>query len=184
MARVEQKTAAKDYPDAGIVKGDTYYSWQLYKQPVRRSKTRPRPSQLTGSAKLSAAYAVQEALQDALDTATTPEDVVNALDDAATVTREVADEYQESADNMRDAFPNGSPTIEECEEKAAALEQFAGECDDAKASIEALSAADFGDGLGDSPPDDDWSFDDCAPEVQAEWLEDAKNFANEPSLEI
>jgi hypothetical protein len=48
MARVHQKTAAKDYPAQGIKKGDTYFTWKTrqtfgksYYGVVHRSLTRP-----------------------------------------------------------------------------------------------------------------------------------------------
>lgn len=56
MARVKKRKANKDYPDHGIKKGDTYYTWQLYRQRPRKQLTYPRRSQLTGSSFLQTIY--------------------------------------------------------------------------------------------------------------------------------
>lgn len=54
MARVHfVKSARKAQPKNGIEKGDSYYWWQFYKSPKQFSKTRPKPSQLIASDKLS-----------------------------------------------------------------------------------------------------------------------------------
>lgn len=179
MPAVHKKVASKDYPEVGIKKGDTYYSWQLYKQAVQRSLKPPRPSQLT-TGKRSTALAALEALNDASDGASCPEDIVQALETCAEEIRGVADEYRESADNMRDAFPNGSPTIEECEEKAENLEEFANACDDAKATVEALTAADFGDGSAA----ESLAFEDAEDDLKDEWLEACRDEVNGLDLEI
>ena len=142
MARVNTAKAAKDYPQHGIKKGDTYYYWQLYKGPKQMSLNRPRPSQLTGSDKLSRVYAAVESVEDSLESRDRDE-VVEALNDAADEVREVAEEYGESADNMESAFPNGSPTIEECREKQENLEAFADELEGAASDIENLDLSDF-----------------------------------------
>lgn len=169
MPKVHKQVAAKDYPADGILKGESYYSWQLHGQRVQRSKTPPRPSQLTGSDKLSRAYAAQEALQDAIQAATSPDELAEALQTAAEATREVADEYNESADNMEQAFPNGSPNIESCREKAEALNSFADECDDAAATIESLELSDY---------------DGDEETKQESLMDDARDTATEPSLEL
>ena len=57
------KKARKDYP-VGIKKGDSYYWWKFRYGGIHRSKTRPRPSQLTQSEFLSTIYAIIEEIQD------------------------------------------------------------------------------------------------------------------------
>lgn len=145
MARVHTAKAAKDYPEYGIKKGDTYFWWQLYKQPKRMSKDRPRPSQLTGSAKLSAAYAAQEAAEDAVVGSASTEDLVEALRQAAEDARSVAEEYEESASSIRETFSESS-TADECEEKAEALNDWADELEQACDEIESLDRKDFEEG--------------------------------------
>ena len=136
MAKVTQSVASKDYPDSGIVKGQAYFSWQLFKQPKQRSLTRPRQSQLTGSAKLSAVYAACETFNDAVSAAQDVEGVLEALQDLHDSIEETADEYRDSASAMEEAFPNGCPNIELCNENAESLDGFVSEIDDARAEIE------------------------------------------------
>jgi hypothetical protein len=213
MARVNSAVAAKDYPHKGIKKGDTYYFWQLYKQPKQMSLTRPRPSQLTGSDKLSRAYAAGEQMEDIVGEATTIEDIAQALRDAADQVREVSDEYGESADNMEEAFPNGSPTIELCRENQDNLAGYADELEGAADEVEGLDIDDFIDeeaqrsraiemiedkyeGEGEPPvPSDDeidaWveknkpdNFDDLTDAEREAMLEEARSIAGNPSCPL
>lgn len=137
MARVHTVKAAKDYPQYDIKKGDTYYWWQLYKQPKRMSKTYPRPSQLTGSDKLSTLYSVQETAQDMVESADDITDIHNALTDAFDEARTVAEEYEQAAENIRDSFPE-SPTADECEEKAQAINDWIDELESAADEVRTL----------------------------------------------
>lgn len=66
MPRVHRQKAAKDYPEHGIAKGDTYYRWAFRYGGKRKSKTYPRPSQLTQS-KLGDVLAAYEGVQDDLE---------------------------------------------------------------------------------------------------------------------
>jgi len=64
MARAHfVKKAREDYPDAGIKKGDSYYWWAFQYGPMVRSKTAPKPSQLTQSEFLSTVYDINERLE-------------------------------------------------------------------------------------------------------------------------
>lgn len=99
MPRVHTKKARKDYPNAGIKKGDTYFSWSFRYGGKYKSLTPPRPSQLTQS-KMSAALAAAESLEDSIKSATTPQDLVDALNQAAEEIKAVADEYEDSLGNM------------------------------------------------------------------------------------
>lgn len=179
MPAVHKQIARKDYPAEGIKVGDTYYSWQLYRQAPQRSLKPPRPSQLT-TGKRSEALAATEELHEAVESASGPEDIVLALDECAEAIRGTAEEYRESASNMEDAFPNGSSMIDELNEKADALDEYANACDDAKATIEAMSAADFGEGNAA----EDLAFEDAEPSLQQEWLDGAKDEVHSLDLEI
>ncbi|HUW14874.1 MAG TPA: hypothetical protein VM537_34460 [Anaerolineae bacterium] len=122
VTRVEK--ARKDYPEAGISKGDTYYHWSFRYGGKHRSKDRPRPSQLTQS-KLSGAYAAQESIED-LSGETDIDTIRSVVESAISEIQEVAEEYRDSADTIRETFSE-SPTADECEEKAEALESYAEE---------------------------------------------------------
>ena len=138
MPRVHSQKAAKDYPAHDIKKGDTYYWWKFRHGGKVLSKTFPRQSQLTQSDKLSRAYATAENLSDAIGEAEDTEAIVDALNDAATSAREIGEEYGESADNIESAFPNGSPTADDCREKADSMDSWADELESAASEVEAL----------------------------------------------
>lgn len=138
MAKITKSVARHDYPDDGIVKGQEYYHWQLFKQPKRRSLTPPRRSQLTGSAKLSRVYAAYENFHDALQTADNPETLIEDLVNLKGELEEVAEEYRESASNMEAAFPNGNPTIDLCNDYADQLDDAVSEVDDCIVEIEQM----------------------------------------------
>lgn len=141
MPRVHQQKAAKDYPDHGIKKGDVYYSWSFRYGGEHKSRTYPRPSQLTQS-KLSTAYAAMEGLEDSLPSLDTLEGIAEAARECAEEVRGVAEEYRDSRENMPEGLQDG-PTGQECEEKADALEACADELESAADDVEALDADDF-----------------------------------------
>lgn len=100
-----------------------------------------RQSDLTGSDKLSRVYAAQENVEDVLATWTPEDDVEgsflqDALNDAAEQIKEVGEEYQQSADNILDAFSGGSATADELQEKAESLDSWATTLEDAANEIE------------------------------------------------
>ena len=134
MPRVKVQRANKDYPRAGIKKGDTYYKWKFRYGPIMRSLKRPRPSQLTRS-KWSSVYAAREMLEDAGEPADRAEvgGLVGLLEEIGDEVRRVAEEYQESADAIE---IEGSTVKESCEELAGQLEELAGEIDDQRYTLE------------------------------------------------
>lgn len=97
-----------------------------------------RQSDLTSSDKLSRAYAAGEYVEDAvgrfvlevhvseiLDGA---QNIADAVEESKSEIEEVAQEYNDSADNIEMAF-DYSPTAEECREKAENLENWTYELD-------------------------------------------------------
>lgn len=141
MTTVTTQVARKDYPSEGIKKGDTYFKWEFRFGGTYRSKTYPKPSQLTQS-KVSGALAAGEVLEAALTDATCIEDITAAIEDAVSDIREVADEYQESVDNMPEGLQEG-PTGQDCLEKADNLNEWADDLENALGDIESLDASDY-----------------------------------------
>lgn len=119
------KKARKDNPVCK--RGESYY-WASFKTGPRSSMKRmwttyPKQSQLTLS-KMSGAYAADETIDD-IDTVTMDHiDIAAAIRDVIEQVESVRDEYQESYDNMEQAFPSGCPTMEEIQEKIDALESW------------------------------------------------------------
>ena len=133
------KSARKAYPGCGIVKGESFWWWEPFRLPIRRSKTKPRPSQLITADKPHRAAQASEALGDLAEAVSagrcSKDDVTSELDNIAEQVREIAEEYRESATNIRHSFSE-SNTADECDEKADNLDAWAEELDDAKSEIE------------------------------------------------
>lgn len=143
------KAAAKDYPQHGIAKGDSYYHWQLFKQPKRYSKIKPKPSQLTGSNFLQQYYGFQEELE--AMTATDMDDLQAQLEDLAGRIRELGEEQASNKENMPEGLQD-SDTGQLLEERAEGMEGWADE-------IEGMDF-DF------TPEDEDTDEDDKEVELQ------------------
>ena len=125
MAQVHfVKAAAKDNPKAGIKKGESYYWWQLYKRPKQYSKTRPRPSQLTGSAYRQQVLAAIEGLEEvaALGDPWTESD----RDDLVSELENLRDEQQDNYDNMPEGLQQGDTGML-LEERVSALDEWISE---------------------------------------------------------
>lgn len=124
MAKVHKRTARKDYPTEGIKRGDTYYTWQLYRQPVRRQKAPPRRSQLTSSEFLGALY---DLIDGDLSAASSQEDFENF----AQAIRDLGDEQQGKLDNMPDQLQEAESgqmlqtRIEGCSNWADEIDNYA-----------------------------------------------------------
>lgn len=140
------KKARKDNP--AVKAGESYYWWKFRYGGKQFSKKRPRPSQLTQSDKKSRALAAQERIEDATSSWSCNADqdelreVIGSMRATAEVLesvvgdlREIADEYNESADNIEQNF-SYSQTAEDCREKADALESSADDIDNYKNDLE------------------------------------------------
>lgn len=139
MPRVHHvKKARKDNP--AVKKGEAYFWWKFAYAPKRYSKTHPRASQLTQSDKLARYYEAQETIED-LDALGDIADIVEVLEEVAENVQEIANEYQESADNIRDYFPE-SEIADECEEKANACEETFACIEDAVSTLQDLDLGD------------------------------------------
>lgn len=196
MARVFTAKANKDYPQHGIVKGDTYYYWTPgFRGTKQMSKTPPKQSQLTTS-KMSAAYAASESLSEALEAAGSIEDLTNALEEAVDAIRAVAEEYTEASEATT-GNGNRVPNADEMEEKAQELNDWADSIESDKSEVEGLDASDYVDSetaITDLPEElvedcetcgahtkrkDVEGFDDLTEEEQGEMLEAARTAAQQ-----
>lgn len=108
MARVSTQKARKDYPDQGIVKGDTYYKWTLRpggrysKGVLYRSARLPRPSQLTSNAFRSPLYSLQEQVDDL-----TTENAHTDREGIVEEIRALGEDQREKFDNMPEGLQQG-----------------------------------------------------------------------------
>lgn len=122
MARVQTvKKARKAYPEFGIKKGDTYYWWKFRFGSVHKSKTYPKPSQLTQSAFLGTLYGIQESLSFDRD------DLGASVETLTSEIEQLRDECQDSLDNMPEHLQDTSSSGELLTERIEALEEWANE---------------------------------------------------------
>lgn len=128
MARPEQRTAAKDYPQHGIAKGEKYYYVSIKTGPrssrVMRQKEPFRRSQLTQSEYLAALFDWEDEKAAIAD-----------MDDAqefADRIRELGEEQQGKFDNMPEGLQQG--------ESGQLLEARANACEAAADEIESIIA--------------------------------------------
>jgi type VII secretion effector (TIGR04197 family) len=192
MARVFTAKAAKDYPNHGIKKGDTYYYWSPGFRGVKQmSATPPRPSQLTTS-KMSGALAAGEALQDAINDASCVEDITSAMDEAIESIRSVAEEYEE-ASQAETSNGNRVPNADEMEEKAQGLNDWADSIESDKGEVESLDATDYEDEVDVKDLDEEYveevngekqrkpvtCFEELTPDEQTNMLDAAKELAQQ-----
>lgn len=125
MPRVHKLTAAKDYPDKGIKKGDTYYKWTTRpggrgKGIVHRQVTYPRPQQLTSSEFMIAVYDIE----DRISALIADDDLGGERDSIVDDIRALGEEQSEKRDGMPDSLQEG-PTGELLQERADACDQWA-----------------------------------------------------------
>ena len=124
-----------------------------------------RPSDMTSSDKLADLYSAQEQAQDALGavrtfapdgdleaTTAVMSDLAETLREGSYSAQDVGDRYQESADNMAEYF-DGSPQIDEIEQKSEAAIEWAGELEEAA-------------GLADEPLDEDTDIESVLSEIE------------------
>lgn len=133
MPRVLHRKAAKDYPDAGITKGEMYYFCQMKTGPrssrIIRQKEPIKPSQLTTSAFKQAFFAAQEEWEKS-------EKDGDAIRAACETIREAGEEARNSFDAMPDGLQQGDTgqllenRADECDRIADELDTLAGELDD------------------------------------------------------
>lgn len=134
------KKARKDIPAAGVKAGDSYYWWKFRFGGKHYSKSHPRPSQLTQSEYLSAAYALQEQVEDIRIDPSDLQAVADELRSVADELRQLGEEQESKIDNMPESLQY-SETAEKMRARAEACEECAGELESAADDIEALDPA-------------------------------------------
>lgn len=129
MPRVHHvQKAAKDHPEIGVKKGEPYYHWTFKNQrgpgTQVKSKTYPKPSQLTRSAFKSQWRGFSETIAEMpLD-----DGLYDALQELAGEIRALGEECQSSLDNMPEGLQQGSTgellqtRIDNCESWASEIE--------------------------------------------------------------
>ena len=143
MARVNHVKKARKNQPGGIKKGESYYWWKFRFGGKHVSKTYPRPSQLTQSEYLSAAYSLQEEIEDM--SLGDLEDVASELRSVADELRSLSSDQEEKISNMPCSLQDGA-TAELLRSRSEACEEVAGELESAANDIDDLIATDNADG--------------------------------------
>jgi hypothetical protein len=115
----------------------SYWHWSMktaYSSVKRKSKTRPRASEMTLSDFWGQVYGLQEDMEDATADFDSIEDIKQ---DAANRIREIGEECREKFDNMPEGLQQGS--------SGELLEQRAESCESAADEIECLDSPDEND---------------------------------------
>lgn len=120
MARVLTRVARKDYPEAGIKKGETYYKVSLKTGPrssrTLKSKTPFKRHQLTSSEYLQRVYLLAD---ETIPAITCPADLQGIKDEI----EEIKSELDEKLENMPEGLKQG-PTGQTIEERMGECEDF------------------------------------------------------------
>jgi hypothetical protein len=129
MPRVTHvKKAAKD--NNCVKAGESYYWWKFRYGGKHRSKTYPRPSQLTQSNYLGQLYGFQERVEDF--EVTDRDDVVADLEEIKDDIQNLGEEQNEKRDNMPESLYDSS-TGELLGERAEACEEMVTSLEDGRA---------------------------------------------------
>lgn len=122
MTKVNHVTAAKDYPEKGIKKGEKYYLWQHFRQPRQMSKERPKPSQVAASEYERTLLSIVEQLGECDESFWGEEDRDNLVSEL----EQLRDAEQEKFDNMPEGFQQGDTGVA-IEEHVSALDEWISE---------------------------------------------------------
>ncbi len=134
MPRVSKQVARKDYPNAGIKKGDLYYKWKFRYSPVNRSLTPPQAEQLTQSAYMQEWIPLNRDISEF-------DGEADDVDELVERARQLGNEQQEKKDNMPDGLQEGD-TGQLLEERAEECEELADSLENAKTELEQAQDAD------------------------------------------
>lgn len=126
MARAHfVKSARKDYPSAGIKKGESYWWWKFRYGSKRMSKTQPTRSQLTQSAFYGQVYDLQDRIAGLEASDSLPDEVSDIADEL----RSLGEECSSNRDNMPEQLQDsdsGSLLQERADAMEAAADEFEG----------------------------------------------------------
>lgn len=141
MPRVHHvKKARKDYPEWGIKKGEPYYWWKFRYGRIHRSKTPPKPWQLTQSEFLQEVYQIQDeidnfSINEDLPPNDIQEDIESRLNDIMERIDELRDEQEDKLNNMPEQLQDTSEAGMLLQERIENLESWY-ECLDIDVSID------------------------------------------------
>lgn len=139
MARAHfVKKARRNYNDAGIKKGESYYWWKFnFSKYIHRSKTAPRRSQLTQSGFLAQLYDIEDNISDmSVENYSCGDDIRSDLDSFIGDIQSLLDECQNNLDNMPEHLQESSSSGETLRERIDALEGWISELESINCDFE------------------------------------------------
>jgi predicted ribosome quality control (RQC) complex YloA/Tae2 family protein len=152
MPRVHHvKKARKDNP--AVKAGESYYWWKFRFGGKRYSKTRPRRSQLTGSAFLSELWEIEDTLDDVFKDLVSQEEIEEARDEIVSQLENMLEECQSSLDNMPYELQDTSDSGMLLQERIDGLEGWIGDiqgidCEGVEGSDVAEEISGYNPGVG------------------------------------
>jgi len=135
------KKARKDYPEAGIKKGESYYWWKPRYGGIRRSKTYPSRQQLTQSEFLCRVYDIEDELEEGIeiDVSQPPEEIEKEIEswlqEIILEIEELRDECEEKLDNMPYQLQDTSEAGMLLQERIDALDEWISDLENVDISI-------------------------------------------------
>ncbi len=133
MPRVYTQVARKDYPNQGIKAGQKYYKWQCYRGPIQKSKTYPKPWELTRSSFKSTLYQMQ-----ATQWVSSLEELGEQIEDVKSEAEMLMEEVQDSLDNMPEQLQESSDSGMLLQERIDGIEEIFAGLDDQSMEIQSL----------------------------------------------
>jgi len=138
------KKARKDYPDAGIKKGESYYWWKFRYGGIRRSKTPPTRQQLTQSEFLQQVYDIEDSIDDMEvcmevlfgDSNEVEQEMETRIQHIVDEIEQLRDECQEKLDNMPEQLQETSDAGILLQERIDALDNWIDEIESIDTSID------------------------------------------------
>ena len=137
--RVYTKTAAKDYPEYGIKKGQVYYEWKFYRSRPIKSATYPKESQLTADEDMAEAMRVFEALEAGRDYDS--DDLVSMIETIEQCRDNLDSRLEEMPESLRDSSPLAERR-DQMEETLNSLESLRDELESAEDEDEKICGSD------------------------------------------
>lgn len=131
--------ARKDYPSAGIKKGDKYYYWTFRFGGKHMSTVYPKPSQLTSSDFLQRIYGFQEQIEE-LSNDLTADDIESQVQSIIDELRDLASEQEDKLSNMPDQLQS-SPNGEMLQNRADSVNEMADELENIDYSVDEVDTS-------------------------------------------
>ena len=157
------KKARKDYPEAGIKKGESYYWWKPRFWGVRRSKTYPSRQELTQSDFLCRVYDIEDEIAEGIevDIEDDPSEIESEIENWL---RDIISEIEELRDECEDKLYNMPEQLQDTSEAGILLQDRIDALDDWISDLESVDIS-IDEGLSEEELQD--RVDEILEEIQS-----------------